>query len=384
MTLSPRFVRLIAASLLLVFAAFAGHALPQVIRAITGQSQLFGDFEAQWSFARFAQAGHASRIYDADLLHEFQLTLDPWLKQKFPFPYPPTYLLTIWPLGWMPYGVAYAVWDLVTLALFLWAVFGDRPRPLMLLFVALAPVTVIALDYGQNGLLVSALIVGGMRLMGPRPILGGVLLGLATIKPQLGLLIPVAVLASGRWSVLIAAAASATVLALASVWAFGWDVWPAWLDGAVGHADYLEHNVNNYLKPGIMANLALFGVAMPVAHAVQALVAVVVAAIVWVCFRRRTGDLSIAALQVGTFVAMPYVFRYDMPMLANAILLLVRDRAKSKQQPGLIETGIIVLGLLFPAIVTLTTRFFYVSGIALILLFALSVWRCLASGRDSA
>ena len=71
---------------------------------------------------------------------------------------------------------------------------------------------------------------------------------------------------------------------------------------------------------------------------------------------------------------MPYVFRYDMPMLANAVLLLVRDRQLTRLPVGLIEAGIIVLGLLAPAITTLTTRFFYVSSVASLLLFGLVVW----------
>lgn len=113
----------------------------------------------------------------------------------------------------------------------------------MVAFMALAPVTIITLLYGQNGLLVSALVVGGMRLMGQRPIVGGVLLGLATIKPQISVLIGVA----------------ATV-------------------------------------------------------------------IVTLCFRRGIDDMSIDALRVGTFLVTPYVFRYDTPMLANAVFLYARRR----------------------------------------------------------
>jgi hypothetical protein len=44
-------------------------------------------------------------------------------------------------------------------------VFGARVRTVLFWFVLLAPVTVLTLTQGQNGLLTSALIVGGMRLM---------------------------------------------------------------------------------------------------------------------------------------------------------------------------------------------------------------------------
>lgn len=129
-----------------------------------------------------------------------------------------------------------------------------------------------------------------------------------------------------------------------------------------------------------MTNLVPFGVAVPVAHAIQAAVAAVVAAIVFVCFRRGATDLSTAALQLGTFLAMPYVFRYDMPMLVHGIFPMVRNRERTRQPVGLIEVGIIVLGLLALALTTLTTRFFYVSGVSPLLLFGLVVWWRLRPG----
>jgi hypothetical protein len=384
-TLTPRTTRWLGAVVLLVFAAFAWRVIPPVVRGARGDFLAFSDFFAQWSFARFARLGDVARIYDPDVLHRFQLTLEPALRQRFPYPYPPGYLFAVWPLGWLPFGAAYLVWDGATLALFLWAVFGTRVRTALVCFVLLAPVTVLTLIQGQNGLLTSALIVGGMRLMRERPVLGGVLLGFATIKPQLGVLIPLALIGAGYWRTLAAAGVTAVLLAVASGLVFGWEVWPAWLGALSGHAAYLDRSVSNYLKPSIMANLVLFGVAVPVAHAVQAGVAVVVAAIVFWCFRRGATDLSIAALQVGTFLAMPYVFRYDMPMLLNGILLLVRNRERTRRPVGLIEAGIIVLGLLAPAVTTVTTRFFYVSGLSLLLLFGLAVrWRFAADAATVA
>jgi hypothetical protein len=375
--------RWLGACVSLAFAAFAWRTAPLAIRSASGNDLAFSDFFAQWSFACFARLKDAAQIYNGDTLHSFQLTLEPALRQYFPFAYPPSYLFAIWPLSWLSYGTAYLAWDGATLALFLWAVFGARVRTRMVWFVVLAPVTVITLSQGQNGLPTSALIVGGMRLMGGRPVLGGVLLGLATIKPQIGILIPFALIAAGYWRTLIAASVTALLLAAASGLAFGWGLWLEWWQGLAAHAAYLDQSINNHLKPTIMANLALFGVALPVAHAIQAGVGVAVAAIVFWSFRRRADDLSIATLQIGTFLAMPYVFRYDMPMLANAILLLVRDRARTRQPMNGIEAGIIVLGLLAPAINTLTTRFFYVAGLSLLLLFGLAVWRRFQSTGDA-
>jgi hypothetical protein len=366
--------RVLGAGVLLACAAFAWRVIPPVVRGARGDYLAFSDFFAQWSFALFARLDSVGLIYHGDALHRFQMTLEPALRQTFPFPYPPSYLFAIWPLSFLSYGVAYLVWDGATLALFVWSVFGTRIRALSFWFVLLAPTTVITLIQGQNGLLTSALVVGGMRVMRARPIAGGVLLGLATIKPQLGILLPLALLSAGYWRTLAAASVTASLVTIASGALFGWDLWLEWAEGLAAHAAYLDVSVGNYLKPGIMANLVLFGVPVPTAHAIQAGVGLVVAGFVFLCFRQGATDLSIAALQIGTFVAMPYVFRYDMPMLTNAILLMARDRRRTGATVNVMEAGILILGFLAPAITTVTTRFFYVSGLSLLLLFGLAIW----------
>ena len=379
LTLGRRGAHVVAAGVLIASAAFAVIFLRPVILQARGHYLAFNDFFAQWSFAVFAHLRDPVGLYDYGGRHRFQLALEPNLRQFFPYPYPPTYLFAIWPLGWLPFGAAQLVWDLAGLALFLWAVFGRDLRTTLLPFVVLAPATVIALAYGQNGLLISGLIVGGLRVMRTRPMLGGVLLGLATIKPQLGILIPVALIAARQWRVLGAAACAAIGLAGLSVLAFGVAMWPAWLETVSGHAGWLAAAVNDYRKPTVLATLSLLGAPAAVARGVQAGVTAGVIAVIWFCFRRGVSDLSIAAVESGTFLAMPFVFHYDLPMLTNAVLLLVRDGGKSRRVPGLVETGIVVLALLFPALTSVTTRFFYVNSVALIAVFGLSVWRKMKS-----
>lgn len=58
-------------------------------------------------------------------------------------------------------------------------------------------------------------------------LLAGILFGLLTFKPQLGVLLPLALLAGRQWRAFIAAAATAAVLFAASVILFGANVWLA-------------------------------------------------------------------------------------------------------------------------------------------------------------
>src|SRR5689334_11396616 len=89
---------------------FAGYAL--VFGVVTAQrlaEQPIGDFFALWSTARLAIEHPAAEAYDPADLKSFQLRLGMPETQSYPFPYPPSFLLALVPLGLLPFGVAYVL-----------------------------------------------------------------------------------------------------------------------------------------------------------------------------------------------------------------------------------------------------------------------------------
>jgi hypothetical protein len=74
---------------------------------------------------------------------------------------------------------------------------------------------------GQSSLLTAAMLVAIFALLDRKPVAAGVLIGLLSIKPQLGILFPFMLMASGRWRVFIAAAATALALAGVTAAIFG-------------------------------------------------------------------------------------------------------------------------------------------------------------------
>jgi hypothetical protein len=261
-----------------------------------------------------------------------------------------------------------------TLALYLFASFDAGRCRWPSLLVATAPAAMIDIYLGQTGFLSSALMVGGFRLAGSRPVLGGILFGLLSFKPQLGILLPIALVAARQWRTL--AAASVTVLLLVAVGGvvFGWSAWMEWIAMLPAHSAYVEASVNSHYKPTVTAVLTLLGVDSGTAHVAQAVAALAVAAIVWACFRRGVGGLAVAALQAGTFLATPYAFFYDLPMLTNATLAAAKERSGPM---GLAEAAILALSILFPIAMLLTWRLYPVSVLAIGLLFGLVAWRAL-------
>lgn len=65
------------------------------------------------------------------------------------------------------------------------------------------------------------MLIGIFAFLDRRPLLAGLLVGLLTIKPQFGVLIPVLLIASGRWRVFTVATVTALALAAAAVMLFG-------------------------------------------------------------------------------------------------------------------------------------------------------------------
>ena len=149
--------------------------------------------------------------------------------------YPPFFLLVAAPLAHLPYLAALAVWQLSTLALYLWALAALirksampqwaqdwRWASLALGFTAVF----VNLTHGHNGFLTAALFAGALSQLEARPLLAGMMFGLLAYKPQFGLMIPLALAAGGYWRSFTAAAVTILVLALATTLLFGAGIWP--------------------------------------------------------------------------------------------------------------------------------------------------------------
>jgi hypothetical protein len=330
------------------------------------------DFFGIWSYAKFVVVNGASQIYDNERLLDFQMELGAAPRAILPYAHPPSFLMMILPLGLLPYRWAFAAWDLVTFFCYFFASFYRRWRLSAVLLTIFAPATLQNLFTGQTGFLSAALIVGGFRLVQSQPILGGALLGLATFKPQLGILIPVALISARLWRPIASAVAVVVLLVSISSLAFGWSIWPAWLEKLPAQAEFVV-NVPDLFKPTITANLTFIGVDLAAARMVQACVAVLVAIVTLVCFQRGVNLLATAALLVGTFLATPHAFIYDMPMLTNAVLMFIRHKDQNDRCLTISEATILFLALVVPILMTETWRLSMFRMIPLLLLFGLLV-----------
>ena len=149
----------------------------------------------------------------------------------------------------------------------------------------------VNLGHGQNGFLSAALLGGALACLDRRPILAGVFIGLLAYKPQLGLMIPVAFLAGGRWRVVIVAVLTVAGLVLLAGLVFGPEVWRAFL-GSTGYSrsalleggDVAWHKFQT-----VYAAVRMWGGSLGLAYAVQAVTTLVTAIALARLWRSRAG-----------------------------------------------------------------------------------------------
>jgi alpha-1,2-mannosyltransferase len=161
-----------------------------------------------------------------------------------------------------------------------------------------------------------------------RPWLAGILLGLLAYKPQFGLLIPLVLMASGRWRVFAAAAVTVAMLALAVTLAFGTDVWSAFLASTkFTRVVVLEQGETGWFKiQSVFSWVRMWGGGIGLAYAMQAAVTIVIGgALVWLWRSAAAFPLKAALLIIGCTLATPYSLDYDLMLLAPAIAFAAAD-----------------------------------------------------------
>jgi hypothetical protein len=194
-----------------------------------------------------------------------------------------------------------------------------------------------------------------------RPVLAGICLGLLSYKPQYGLLFPLVLIAASQWTVFVTAAIVATALALLSWFAFGTESWQAffhWMP-MFSQAFLTEGRAPWGKMQSVFALVRYFGGAEQLAWGFQWIMSGAVAVLLALMWRSRISySLKAAALVTGTLLITPYLFLYDLMVLAIAVAFLVRIGLKQGfQRHELPALGVAALLLMFFPLVGAPTGF---------------------------
>ena len=282
---------------------------------------LGSDYLCFYAASELAREGDISGVYNINQVYRKEVDLAGEQADMAGFYYPPTFLLLVLPLAYLPYIISLVIWVSTTLVFYAALLRRIAPDPATLGLALAFPGAFQNAIHGQNGFLTTALLGWGLFLLREHPVLAGISLGLLTYKPHLALLVFIALVAGRYWKALAAAAFSAGVFALASAAVFGLDAWLSFM-GQMPFVSYItESGYLPWVKMStVFAASRLIGVGIQTSYILQGIIAFCVIILVfWVWHREMSYYLKASVLIAGIFLATPYSFQYDLALLAAAI-----------------------------------------------------------------
>ena len=173
---------------------------------------------------------------------------------------------------------------------------------------------------GQNGFLTASLIGGMLYLLPTRPILSGICLGLLSYKPQYGLLFPLVLIATMQWTRVRQRWCHCCGVGRRLSWlAFGTESWQAFVHWMpmFSQAFLTEGRAPWGKMQSIFALVRYLGGSEPLGWTFQWIMTASVAVTMVLLWRSRVRyELKAAALATGTLLVTPYLFLYDVMVLA--------------------------------------------------------------------
>ncbi|MEM5328134.1 glycosyltransferase family 87 protein [Paraburkholderia sp. JHI2823] len=295
------------------------------------------DFAVFWSASWLALHGPAVNAFDTALIEPIALPLQNMLPSAFvtPWTYPPTFLLVMLPAALLPFTVSYLAYGLAGIAFAFKACRSILP-PVRdwswWLPVVAFPAIWVAAASGQNSFLTFGLLGLGLACLERRPWIAGMLFGLLAIKPQLGLMIPVALLFGRHWRAFASAALTVGVFCALAALVLGFATFARFAEALPAFNHFFIQYSDRWPR-GIATAFGAarhFGAAVPTAYLLHAIAAVpAVSAVAWLWSARASFELRASALVLATLLVPTYLMPYDLILLGLPILWLVRDGGRN-------------------------------------------------------
>ncbi|MEZ0225397.1 MAG: glycosyltransferase family 87 protein [Alphaproteobacteria bacterium] len=300
------------------------------------QSYLLGrDFVNVWFGAKQALAGKTGHIFKTK---EYLADMRGLLGADYPrhnFSYPPHILPLILLFGVAPYFWSLFLWTAAGLGCFAAAL---KKNPFLklgwpaLLLTALSPAAIFNGMFGQNGAFTAAFFLGGLYLCEASPVLAGILFGLLTVKPHLGVLIPLVLLLRRNWKCFSSATATTGALVVIGVLIWGVQPWRDYLTDTLPYqSEFLNgpYRIFNPLMPGVWSDIMHLIPGEDWGYVIYAAIAVfAVFVAVAAVLREGITARSVLVIALSTICILPYGFNYDMVAVAGALAIYLATQAE--------------------------------------------------------
>ncbi|GAB5454510.1 MAG: hypothetical protein Hens2KO_07390 [Henriciella sp.] len=281
-----------------------------------------GDFVVFWPAAKAILDGNMVSLYIGDGMHDAMLHYRPeGALERLTWQYPPHAGLIFSPIGLLPFPVAYLTWFALGVAALAGSLTVAKVDYRAIVVLMLTSPVFLALITGQIALFMTSLMLLAVFWAKSRPILAGLAAGLLTLKPQLGIFLPLVFIAGGHWRAFASAAVISLTLWLGSAALLGIDVWVAFFERLGLVSDLVSEGVMPYskmLNVYAASNLALLPEV--VASGITVLAALAAAcAVFWTS--RKTDDprWRYAVLATVTLLVTPYSWYYELALVLPAV-----------------------------------------------------------------
>ncbi|MEM9046947.1 MAG: glycosyltransferase family 87 protein [Pseudomonadota bacterium] len=281
------------------------------------------DFVAFWAAGKLAIAGEAMSVWDPTAFEVAQGT-DPDAKLVLSWFYPATFHLLVTPFGLAPFSIAFGLWTLLTIGAFWRSIAKIAPTALPL--IIMSPAIFLTVKLGNNAPLFAACLAFALHNL-TRPAYSGSAIAMLSLKPGLGPMIAVAMIAGGRWRIVLWITVISLSLLVVSTGLFGFQYW-------IAFADNLEFAVERITPDARLTGQMTSWFALArylsfdptVAMLVHLSFFFVIAFLTLLMWRSSTADpnLRAAALAISVILSSPHAFHYEMVYALVAIGFLVR------------------------------------------------------------
>lgn len=338
------------------------------------------DFAIFWATARVALEHGPTAIFSPQWIQPIEAALRPF-DDFAPWPYPPTFLLVVVPFGLLPFASAVVLFGVLAITCYA-AVVVRLTRSLdgqWRLAVAAFPGLIGAALTMQNAFLTVAAAGAALLLLRSRPVVAGACIALLMVKPQYGVLFPLALICGRHWKALVSAGLFSAMIVAVSVAVFGGRAWtaffaflPVFNRGVVEYGETFWRGM-----PSMFGVARAAGLSVQVAYGLQMCVAVAAAAAVaYVWIRATRFELRAAALAAATLLVQPYYMYYDLLWLVLPLTFLLLDCRNVR--PNRLESIVLALTWAAPAqafVAVMTRTMLPIAPVILVAVLAMVVRR---------
>lgn len=302
--------------------------------AVSGDPEIVGhDYRVFYAAGTLTNAKKFDTLYDA---HKFENTDFKYVERWQHFSYPPTILLLFAPLSKLSYIQAFALWaGLSAIALILTTYLISKSY-LVVAMVMISPLFWRGVFTGQTGLITATLMGCGLyALWRNKPVISGISFGLLIIKPHLALALPLCLLITRDWKVMLSGIATVAITIAISYLAFGVEAWQAFFHGMGGSiASEIPGEINNVISLTFW-NITLFITKSMTIAGIVAALGTIFALYITVYIWRNTTDIAPRAVSLILLPAFasPYFHLYDAVPLLIVFSLMARDLLYKKTAP---------------------------------------------------